>query len=223
MTPGRRPLGFALVLALSLTVVPAAQARPRFGVEVGSNVAWLEYDEELSPWDTGWRPLLLAGATVQFPLRGPFAITTGLRYVQKGNHVDIDTGAGPVQLIGEFQVTQDYVTIPVWIELRPRGSELALSLGPELGMLTGARLEGELRLISGGTATLIEDSDDIEDDLDGMDLALVFGATHEFPFAGRSGVINLRYSHGLVGVAKEDRWSSDWQTRGVEASLGLRW
>ena len=223
MTPGRRHLGLALVLALSLAAATAAHARPRLGLEVGTNVAWLEYDDEFWYWDSGWRPLLLAGGTVQFPLRGPFAITTGLRFVQKGNHVVINTGGGPDRIIGEFQITQNYVTVPLWIEIRPRGESVSLVFGPEFGLLTGARLEGEVRVTSGGTTIVAEDSEDIEDSVHGTDLALVFGATHEFPFAGRSGIVSVRYSHGLVGVAKEDRWATDWQTRGVEASVGLRW
>src|SRR6185503_10314229 len=93
-------------------------------------------------WDRGWRNSFTGGASLELPIRGRFALVTGLRYLQQGNHVYFDTG--PSGVIGEFQVVQNYLSIPVLMEFRPLPSRrFTFSVGPEVAFLLSGRLIAE--------------------------------------------------------------------------------
>ena len=65
--------------------------------------------------------------------------------------------------------------------------------------------------------------DDIRRDLQSTNVTLDAGAGFEFPMENHVGIAQIRYTHGVTGVAKKDKWFSDWKTRGVEALTGVRW
>lgn len=222
---GIRELGLAaLAVAVVVTMLaPTADARPRFGLEAGVNVASLAYDEELTFWDTSSRMTFVGGATVQFPLSERFGLKTGVRYVQKGNDVEFIPLPNVFLLGGGFHVMQNYLTVPLWLEVRPMPMGMTFLAGPEVGFLLSARQKAESIIDFGNGPERIGLTEDIRDQLEDTDLAMVVGMGVEFPLGTQTGALNVRYSHGLVGVAKEDAWFSDWKTRGLETTFGLRW
>ncbi len=201
-----------------------ALARIRIGVEACVNVSTLDYFHEpqvsFLTWNNGWRPSFTAGAVVDIPIHRRFALTTGLRYVQQGNTVEI-TVVGP-PAVGEFRVLANYLAVPVLLEFRPIAtSGFFLSLGPEVGFLVSGRLQTELR--ASGPGYPFEGSQDIHDDLEDVNVTIDGAAGFAFPLGGHEGTVQLRYTHGTTSAAKKERWVSDWSTQGVEFLTGLRW
>ena len=217
-----------LLLVAFAMMVPAgprmAEARARPAVEWGVHYSTLDYDRELPVWRNGWRPSLTAGAYVEIPLGRRWALSPGLRYVQKGNRVRYDARPSFDQ-VGEFRVVQNYLAVPWLLQVGPFTSRrIMLSLGPEVAFLLSAHLIVEEEV--GGTPR--SEYDDIHDVMEAIDFSLEAGVEYPFPLENHEGFVRLRYSHGLAGVAQTTQlgfspWSSNWSTRGIQWGLGLRW
>lgn len=211
-----RRMFWCTVLFLATTASDAlAGVRP--GIEAGVNVSSLRYDSELSFWDPGWRPSFTGGLSLKIPLHSRFALTTGLRYVQQGNRVQVNVGS----IGGEFRVMQDYVSVPALLEWRPFSTRgFFLSLGPEVGILVAARSIIEPSGAAFPSSGLYNDD---KDTMKSINVSMDAGASFEFPMENHLGVVTLRYTHGLTGVAEPGAWVTDWKTRGVEWLVGMRW
>lgn len=199
-------------LAMVAQAAPLA-ARMRPVVEAGLHLSTLDYDQELDFWRNGWRPSFTAGASVEIRLGERFRLAPGLRYVRKGNRVRYDG------FTGQFRIVQDYVALPLTLQVTPfRSRPIALSIGPEVGILASAHSFYEPGVVfSGGSYA------DIQNDLEDLDVVLDVGAEYAFPIENHEGLVRFRYSHGLTGVAREGHWVTDWTTRGLNLGLGLRW
>ena len=219
-----RGLRFGSCLVLFLTTIAApvhADVRP--GVEAGMNFSSLSYDDDdqipFPYWNRGWRTSFTGGASFEIPFTERFGLVTGLRYVQQGNRVEYDTGPSGFQVLGEFRVVQNYLAIPVLLGFRPLPSRrFQFTLGPELAFLLSARLIVEQTL-----PAEVTEYQDIGGRMESTNLSLNAGAAYEFPMENHVGLVMLRYTHGLTGVAKEVYWVSNWKTRGVEGLVGMRW
>lgn len=216
---------FALLwLAPLILVIPCrAMARVRIGAELGLNYSSLHYDDlsgfPMSIWDPGWRTSFTGGATLQMPIRGPFDLVTGVRYVQQGNRVKFDDASMAPPLHGEFRVYQDYVSVPALLTYYPSARKrFFISLGPEVGFLVAAH-----SVIEYSSPPLPDGSTDDRKDLSSTNVALDAATGYEFPAGNHVGTVSLRYTHGLTGVPKEGRFLTDWQTRGAEFLVGMRW
>jgi hypothetical protein len=216
-------------LVLLLVAFPASGlARVRPGVEAGVNLSSLGYDDLPSfyddLWNPRWKTSFTGGASVEFPLQGRLALTTGLRYVQQGNRVKYDTGPGLVQRVGEFRVVQNYLAMPMLLEGRPLPSRrFVFSFGPEIALLLSGRQIVEETVFTAGVPQTRSEDNNIKNDLKSTNVSLDAGIGFEFPMENHVGLVSLRYSRGLTGVAKKDAWVSDWKTREVDASVGMRW
>jgi hypothetical protein len=215
--------GTALTLTLTSIVPSTGLAAVRPGVELGVNVSSLSFDDpDIFPlvyWDTSWRPSFTGGLSLEVPFQGRWSLHTGLRYVQQGNRVEFDLGPVSPGFTGKFRFVQHYVSLPMLLAWRPLPSNrFFISAGPEFAVLLAAELVTEENSLAPGTS-----SRDIKDDLVSTNLSLDAGAGYEFPLANHLGTAELRYSHGLTGVAREQQWVSDWKTRGIEALVGVRW
>jgi hypothetical protein len=147
-----------------------------------------------------------------------------LRYVQEGNRVEYDTGPGSVRQVGEFRMVQNYLSVPLLLQFRPpRMGGFFLSLGPEVAFLLSGRLIVEQTIDIGSGPVPNTEYDDIHRDLEPTNLSLDAGLGVEVPMENHVGVVQLRYSHGLTGVADPDEWFSDWKTQGIEWLAGMRW
>ena len=218
----RSVIALAWIASLVVGMPSLAVARVRAGVELGVNYSSLDYDDlgrpPMSLWDPGWRASFTGGATLQFPLRGRFDLVTGLRYVQQGNRVKVDEAEAP-PLHAEFRIYQDYVSVPALLTYYPSTKQrFFLSLGPEVGFLVAAR-----SIIHYSSPPFPDASTDEKDGMEGINVTLDAAAGYEFPAGDHVAITSLRYTHGVTGVAKEDHWVTDWQTRGVEFLVGMRW
>ena len=224
--PVRTPhllLGLVLLMAMGPTTGHAA-VRP--GVEVGVNVSSLSYDDDsyslFDYWDRGWLTSFTGGASLEIPFQERLSLVTGLRYVRQGNRVKYDTTPSGTALIGEFRVIQDYISVPVLLAVRPFPTRrLVLSLGPEVAYLLSAQLMDDVT--TSFIPAPVNEFRDIRDELETANLTLDAGAAYEFPMENHVGVVGVRYTHGLIGVANEDYWISNWKTRGIETLIGMRW
>jgi hypothetical protein len=209
-----RRVGVLLGLAVVAQATPLS-ARVRPVVEAGVHVSTIDYDQQPGYWRNGWRSSFTAGASVEIPLGARFRLAPGLRYVQKGNRVRYDVFG----TAGQFRIAQDYLALPLTLQVTPfRSSAVALSIGPEVGILVSAQT-----LIEPGPLYYTGYYDDIRDDLESIDVALDVGVEYAFPIENHEGLVRFRYSHGLTGVAREGHWITDWTTRGLQGTLGLRW
>jgi hypothetical protein len=59
--------------------------------------------------------------------------------------------------------------------------------------------------------------------LNTTNLTLEAGGGIDFPVMGQAGTVELRYSLGMVGVAKQEVWGNNWKTEGLDCLMGLRW
>ncbi len=218
------PLTAAVLLFVSLAAAQPTEAKVRTGVEVGLNYSTLVYERELPPWENGGRRLsLTAGTFLDVPMGGWASLVPGLRYVQQGNRIEYDTGPGAVRQVGEFRVAQNYLSLPILVKLHVvRSRRFFVTLGPEVAYLVSAHLIVEEEVIA-GTSVPRTEYDDILARMERMNLSLGGGVGLEFPMENHVGMVQLRYSEGLVGTAREIHWYSDWRTRGLEGLVGLRW
>lgn len=216
---------FALVWigSLVLGMPTRAGARVRAGVEIGLNYSTLHYDDlsgfPMSLWDPGWRPSFTAGATLQIPIRGQFGLVTGLRYVQQGNRVTYNDPGEVPPLRGEFRIYQDYVSVPALLTAHLSSApRFFLSAGPEVAFLVAAH-----SVIDQSSPALPSKSTDFKDTMNSVNVTLDAATGYEFPVEQHVGTVSVRYAHGVTGVAKQGQWGTDWQTRGVEFLIGMRW
>ena len=212
----------ALIVLGGLAATGPAAAKVRPVVEAGLHYSTVDYDHDLAGvlttiWDNGWRPSFTGGAYVEWPLGSRFRLSPGLRYVQKGNRAHVEQ---PGVLNGEFRLLQDYLAIPVLLQLRPFASpRVAFSLGPEVAYLLTAHAISETTVLGFPRTGY----NDIRNEMDDFDVSIEAGVEYAFPLENHEGFMRLRYSEGLVGVADASQWLSDWSTRGIQTVLGLRW
>lgn len=212
----RRARFVPAIAVVHLLLAPAARAEVRFGIDAGPSIVWTGYDEKLPSWDTGNRIDVSGGVTAKIGIDESFSVVTGLRYSGLGTHIDVTSIEGDVE--GDVDLHQHYLVVPAWFRYdlaRERG--LFLQIGVEGGYL-----------LSGSESTEIppfeETSESITDQLERTNFSLAGGIGVRQPFADgeRELEFTLRYARGLTGVAKEEDWFSDWKTREIHLSLGVR-
>jgi hypothetical protein len=214
----RRASPWFVLLIVASPSSGLADVRP--GVEAGLNHSSIRFDDtsffSSAGVRLGWRTSFTGGATLGIPLGGRFALATGLRYVEQGNRAKVRAGA----VVSESRMALSYISVPMLLECRPLSSRrFSISLGPEIGLLVSARSIYKTT----GPSGIMTGSNQIKDDLKSTNLSADVGMGFEFPMENRAGVVSLRFSHGLIGVAKKEEWVSDWKTRGVEWLVGMRW
>jgi hypothetical protein len=228
----------ASLVILSCSLVTGAHARVRLGFEAGLNQAKATWaiDPNILDLDTDYRPAWSAGLALDVPLAPQLSIGAGLRYIEYGEQAEVDI----VSIAGgahyERHWTWRYVAIPVHLRFRPAFARgFFVGAGPEVGYLLTMRHEESVtvwgipvtagRPAAGPAATIFEDVGTFFSDPRGAyrpwNLALSGGVGYEFPFVGHKGIVEARYAHGLLDIARSDRLES--QTRGFEALVGFLW
>lgn len=215
-----------------------------------AKVSWAS-DLGLAEPDRGpdFRPAWCAGVTLDLSLAPRLSLATGLGYIEYGSRVEYDplpagsadrpAGAGGSLGFG-LQQTWSYLAIPVHVRVRPfpaRG--VFLGLGPEVGYLLAVRgrydpaigadpsSHQQVQAVVTRPGAQIYEEVGSAFDLPGLDdysrwnLALCGGVGCEFPVGGHLGVVEARYTHGLVDIDERD-WV-ERTTRGVEFLVGARW
>lgn len=227
--------------------VPAGQAHVRLGLEGGLNqsrVSWTGLGMPAPSYRSAW----FAGVTLDVPLAPRFSLATGLRYVEYGSSIEFSPievstayqppGTGEVFSFRLYQGWR-YLAIPVQVRVRPllaRG--VFFGLGPEVSYLLAvwghadfAESHGPVAVqkleapVARPEAQIFEKVGTVVlDDVDNYsrwNLALSGSVGCDFPFASHIGVIEARYTHGLVDIMKTDFVKRS--TRGFELLIGARW
>ena len=164
----------------------------------------------------GLEPSFTGGATLQVPIRGRFDLVTGLRYVQQGDQKKIKVPLSP-PLSAEARIYQDYLSVPALLTYYP-AQRFFFSVGPEIGLLIAAH-----DVVEYSDPPLPDQAFNDKNALESTNTMVDAAAGYELPVANHVGTITLRYTRGLTGVAKNGEWATDWDTRGVELLLGMRW
>jgi hypothetical protein len=226
----------------------AEPARMRVGLGGGLNqsrVSWAGQGLSAPSYRSAWS----AGVTLDLPLTQKFSLATGLRYVEYGSLVEFGpipvttayqpNGTSEVFHFGLYQGWR-YLAIPVQLRVRPLPArDVFLGFGPEVGYLLavwghrgGMESDGSRALdqveaaVAWPAATIFEKVGTMDFSTDvhnysRWNLALGGSVGCEFPFDSHVGVVEVRYAHGLVNVAKTD-WVKR-STRGFELLIGARW
>jgi hypothetical protein len=165
-------------LILSLAVVAlgfAASAQVGYGAKLGLNVANLtgeDIDEVKSK--IGFN----VGGFVNIPVAKSFAVQPEILFSAEG-------AKGKGEDAGSLNL--NYINVPVMLQYRSSG--FYGELGPQIGLLVGAK------------AKFDGDSEDIKEEFKSSSFALNFGAGYQLDNGFGFGA---RYSLGLSSIAKED-------------------
>ncbi len=221
----RRVVAIAFGILICTLSARSARAQVRVGIQAGVNLSRFQYENQFPYWDQQWGESFAGGVEVELPFHPRWSLMTGARYVRYSNRVQYDTGPWPYGHAGQYRTDQDYASVPVLLAFRPLSSRrLFLTLGPEVGFLISGRLYVQETRTSFGNEELPWDVN-IRDELKDVNLSLDAGFGLEFPLGSHVAVTSVRYTHGIVSVAKKLDWPSysDRATQGVEGLMGFRW
>ena len=168
------------------------------------------------------RNAFAGGAGFMLRVNDELGFEFGLRYAQKGadGAVDLtdysqDVNAGTERITGDGTTKLDFVELPVTVAgYLPTGQHAYLRgyVGMSLAVLTGASFEGTLQ---GKPADL-----DIKDNLEGVDLCWVVGASWTYELEKVSLWLDGRYVGGTRSIDKSNR-DYDVKTSTREFALGV--
>ena len=216
-----------LVAAVMLGVVSVSAAPSHAqldlfaGLEGGYLKSTFDYGAPLPEWDVGSNDGFTAGITVELRTPSRIGIVGGFRFVRYTNHVDFESDI--VSIKGYFEVTQDYVSWPLYLKYLPFSDFGWFILGGgELGFLVSADQESK-SMFYGTPDTTITMDNDIIDRMERTNIALLVGGGYEFALGSHTVILQARYNYGLVGTAEEKDWLSDWKIRAVEIIAGFAW
>ena len=209
-------LTLLLTLACTATSISAQTPDPQFGFKLGPTFSSLSIDPENAIADNGSSWGIAGGGFAVWPLSPLFSLQFEGLFIPKGNEF---TPEDDPDLIGATgRIALNYLEFPVLARLDVARSErrsVHVFAGPSIGFNTRARSELELdgELFDNGV------SDDISDDVSGLDVGLVFGAGIEF---GRYVVVDGRYSWGLLNVNDADDDDTVIKNRALTILAGVR-
>jgi hypothetical protein len=228
----------ASLVILSCSLVTGAHARVRLGFEAGLNQAKATWaiDPDILDLDTDYRPAWSAGAALDLPLAAQLSIGSGLRYIEYSEQAEFNLVGFAGGARFERHWAWRYLAIPVHLRFRPAFARgFFVGAGPEVAYLLTMRHEESVwlsgiivaagRPAAGPAGTILEDVGTFFSDPRGAyrpwNLALSGGVGYEFPLVGHTGIIEARYAHGLLDIARSE--ALERQTRGFEALVGFLW
>lgn len=176
-----------IAAAVSLPVTASAQ---QGGVKAGVNFATLT-DADDAFIDNGQRIGLVGGLFVVVPATERFAFQVEGLYSEKGLSIQDDELG--IAVDGDLRI--QYLEIPVL----GRASFGAAGSSARVYAVAGAAPAFKLGARIKVEALDEEETEDLSDDVESMDLGLVGGLGLEFGSAS----IEARYTHGLLSIAKD--------------------
>jgi hypothetical protein len=188
---------FALLVAIAAPA--AAQEGAGFGAKVGINFANLNFDPEDDEFDPSVRTALTAGVLAKVPVTPRFSFQPEVLFSAQGSKVSE----------GEFDATikLNYINVPLLANIALSGGENPVSLlvGPQIGFLTSAKIEGE------------GEEEDLKDETESTDFGIVAGIAVQI----RKFVIDARYTHGLRNINSIDDDDEKVKNRVFTVSFGI--
>ena len=205
-----------MVAALSLTMATSAWAvLPAIDVRVGVDAATLGGDI-----DQLFEPELRFGFTgglhLTLPLSPVFGLETGVDWRMKGTHSEYEvTGTEGGVFTYELDVDLRYVEVPLLVTVSPTPVSPVRPVFA-LGAAFAFPVSGEARF----TEASIPDQD-LRDDMKDVDVGVQGGVGMLFPLGGRSGRLDLRYTHGLSDLYDLDDNVLESMNRAFSLTLGV--
>jgi hypothetical protein len=203
-----------MVAALVFLVLPGPALAQQLGIKAGANFASLTPEEDEDP-DTSRRLGLVAGVWVRTPSASRFSIQAEGLFSEKGVVFD----AIPVDLneVISVDVRVRYIEVPLLarVDFGSQGS----STRPRVFVVGGAAPAFKLSARSKAEIAGEEQTADLSDDIEPLDLGLVGGLGVEF---GRA-LVEFRYTHGLLKINEDDNDPNDRiQNRVFSVAVGFR-
>lgn len=182
-----------LLVLLAVLILPAGALAQQLGVKAGINLASLPPEEDEHP-DIPPRFGPVGGIWAGMPAAGRYSFQAEALFSEKGVHWDFSP-----ELSVEIRIRYLEVPLLARIDFSPPASTRRVFVvaggAPafELSARSTTKFEGEVR------------SRDVDRQVETVDLGLVGGAGVEF---GR-GLIEARYTHGLLRVNTDDNEPND--------------
>ena len=180
---------------ISLTLCSLHAQDVTFGAKAGVNFATLTGDDAE---DAESRTSFHIGATAEFSFSDTFSIQPELLYSGQGYS---ESGSGY-----EATAKMDYLNLPIMAKFYV-AEGLSLEIGPQIGFLLSAKIEGEAEGVSVSV--------DLKDETKSVDFGANFGVGYKLD----SGInLGFRYNLGLMSAADED--SIDLKNSVLQFSVG---
>ncbi|HYN06198.1 MAG TPA: porin family protein [Vicinamibacterales bacterium] len=207
-----RRVARALFAAAVLLIPPASGFAQEVGVKAGVNFASLTPEEDESP-DTSRRRGLVAGVWFRTASTTRFSFQAEGLFSEKG--VKFDRAVFDVDTIGSVDVRVRYIEIPLLARAEFGAPGSATRVFVVGGAAPAFKLSGRATAEVDGEEQTVDTTDDIEP----LDLGLVGGLGVEF----RRALIEVRYTHGLLKINKDDNDPNDSiQNRVFSVTVGFR-
>lgn len=180
-----------LLVILVLGIVMTAGAQTQIGVIGAVNLANISVDPKDQAPDFSNRMGFGIGGILALGLGQNLALQFEPMYLQKGAEAEeTDPTIGTAKLTFKL----DYIEIPALLKIAFGSSptKFYIMAGPAVGILTSAKLRGE---ISGQSAEV-----DIKETVKDVDWGAAFGAGVSFPAGSNSIFVQGRYALGLSDI-----------------------
>jgi hypothetical protein len=200
----------AVVIAGAATIIgvgaPDARAQDvTYGVKGGVHLGTLQVNGGDAAGSLDWRPGLVGGGFLAWPLAGRLDVQPELLFTQKGASAEEDGGTVTQKL--------DYLDVPVLVSYRLFG-EAGRRFSGFVGPAFGLRLRARSRASFGGDTL----EQDVSEQVKRTDLAIVGGLAYH---RGRV-VVDGRYSWGISDIDRDTDDDLEIRTRGMTFLIGWK-
>lgn len=161
------------------------------GVFAGIDNGRLSGDKLSKTSDYKSRRGFIVGLSIDPQINDLISLSIQPGYISTGSKIQVpDTIRN--QYKDSIKITVDYLILDIFIKIQSKSKRLYFSSGLEFGYGLSLVVENELEEV------------DISDELNKWNLAAVFGIGYKVPIKKSSLYFELRYSQGLVNMAKPD-------------------
>ena len=189
-----------------------------FGLELGAGFSSLSYDTPRTDWDEGGRAAFSGMAFAIVPVFNPVYVQAGLRLHNIGNDIGFETLDGDEVINGNFQITQNYLSVPVRLQVALGNSGPYIMGGVEAGYLLSATIAQRIE------PSFDQQEASITDTVNRLNVSVGGGAGYMIALTSGQIYLQGHFSRGITGVADNDgdfSWFSDWVTQELIFTLGL--
>ncbi len=177
----------AIVALIGLGSIQAQEVK--YGLKGGLNIANINVSGEASPSMSSIVNVHI-GAFAEFKINKKVAFQPELLYSVQGSEFD-----QTIEVDGNFYDTNNtfklsYLNIPLMLKYYPQ-SKFYFEAGPQLGLLTSAKIEVDVPGFGSGT-------DDVKEFFNSVDFGMNVGFGYNF---SKNVTANARYNFGLTNIA----------------------
>ena len=209
---------FICFLLIAVSTQPLFTQELSYSIAIGGNYSNLDYKEELSIWDTGGDFFYTAAFNTKYKLSETFFLQSGFRVAQIGNDVKINVYlripmALPFPINANF--TQTYIYLPIRAGYTsPDIWDIYLSAGLDFGYLLSAEVDIDYDYGD-------SENENIIDQMEKFNFCLNASVGHDFKLFSVPLLAEAGFSYGLLDVAKDEDWVSNWKTIELYLLVGI--